>query len=91
MLERAESADDYPPLPEPQYHAVVGGGGAGEVHDGLVVLAEGEGGLTGFALVTPARDGSNAIHVVIDPARSDDGALASDLVRCGGRQRHQGR
>ncbi len=88
MLQRADAADDNPPLPEPQYHAVLGDADVGEVHDARVVLADGasasgdEGGLgnlSGFALLTPARDGSTAIHLVVDPERRD-GALASDLV-----------
>ncbi|HWD55110.1 MAG TPA: mycothiol synthase [Acidimicrobiales bacterium] len=84
LLQRADAADDNPPLPEPQYHAVVddGGGedgGSGEVHDGQLVLAEDGGRPGGFVLLTPARDGSTAIHLVVDPARRD-GALASELV-----------
>jgi mycothiol synthase len=81
LLQRADAADDYPPLPEPQYHAVVddGSGSGGEAHDGRLMVAEGEGGLAGFALLTPARDGSTAIHLVIDPERRD-GELASALV-----------
>jgi mycothiol synthase len=84
LLQRADAADDYPPLPEPQYHAVVddgsgGGAGGGEVHDGRLVLAESDGALAGFALLTPARDGSTAIHLVVDPERRD-GELASALV-----------
>lgn len=78
LLERADAADDHPPLPEPQYHAVADSGGA-EVHDGQLVLAERDGGLAGFALLTPARDGSTAIHIVIDPLHRD-GELAAALV-----------
>jgi mycothiol synthase len=83
LLQRADAADDNPPLPEPQYHAVVGDADVGEAHEARVVLAEdggeGVGSVGGFALLTPARDGSTAIHLVVDPERRD-GALAFDLV-----------
>ncbi len=85
LLRRADSADDHPPLPEPQYHALADDGGTH--HDGRLVLAEraGTGGadrsLAGFALLTPARDGSTAIHVVTDPAyRNGDGDGAPGLT-----------
>jgi mycothiol synthase len=85
LLRRADTAADHPPLPEPQYHALVDT--AGVAHDGRLVLADdgppGSGDeLAGFALLTPARDGSTTIHVVTDPAeREPDGRrLASELV-----------
>ncbi len=84
LVRRADAADDHPPLPEPQYHALVEDGAAAG-HDGWLVAAERGGAPAGFALLTPARDGSIAIHVVTDPDRRDgdgdgDGQLASELV-----------
>jgi mycothiol synthase len=79
LLGRVDAADDHPPLPEPQQHALADGTGT-EVHDGTLVLAGDENGEPqGFALLTPARDGSTAIHVVVDPARRD-GELPGRLV-----------
>jgi mycothiol synthase len=88
LLRRADAADDHPPLPEPQYHALADDGGT--QHEGRLVLAEradDDRALAGFALLTPARDGSTAIHVVIDPALRNGGGedgdgsgLASELT-----------
>jgi mycothiol synthase len=86
LLDRADAADDHPPLPEPQLHALADDGGTH--HEGRLVLAENDnagadGPLAGFALLTPARDGSTAIHVVIDPALRNAGAgpgLADELT-----------
>ena len=91
LLRRADSADDHPPLPEPQYHALADGAGA--PHEERLVLAEhggnsdGDRSLAGFALLTPARDGSTTIHVVIDPGLRNghddahpDADVASQLV-----------
>lgn len=79
LLRRADIADDHPPLPEPQYHAVTDDGA--ELEDERLVLAEGAAGLRGFALLTPTRDGTTSIHVVTDPAERDpDNQLASELV-----------
>jgi mycothiol synthase len=81
LMHRAEAAHDHPPLPEPQYHALAGGGGAGEIRDARLVLAGNDGRPGGFALLTPARDGSTAIHVVTDaPVLGDDRDLAGALV-----------
>jgi mycothiol synthase len=83
LLQRADEAADHPPLPEPQYHAVAGEPGAdSETDDGVLVLADHGGALAGFALVTPAKDGTRTIHLVVDPAESADpgGALAEELV-----------
>jgi mycothiol synthase len=80
LLERADEAAEHPPLPEPQYHAVAGEAGAGsEADDALLVLAHRDGALAGFALLTPARDGTRTIHLVVDPA-GPGGALAEELV-----------
>jgi mycothiol synthase len=86
LLRRADAARDHPPLPEPQYHALADDGAT--VHQGRLVLAQrssADHSLAGFALLTPARDGSTAIHVVTDPARPNgdgDGepGLADELV-----------
>jgi mycothiol synthase len=94
LLRRADAADDHPPLPEPQYHAL--SDDSGTHHEGRLLLSEpsehsepsGNAGATdrslaGFALLTPARDGSTAIHVVIDPAHRTGDAepgLADELV-----------
>ncbi len=96
LLRRADAAADHPPLPEPQLHTLTEGPD-GAHHGGRLVLAErrrdGDGSLAGFALLTPARDGSTAIHLVLDPGPhgphgahgskgtgEDEGALASDLI-----------
>jgi mycothiol synthase len=80
LLQRADDAADHPPLPEPQYHAVAGEPGSDpEVDDGVLVLADHDGALAGFALVTPAKDGAHTIHLVVDPTDSG-GALAGELV-----------
>lgn len=84
LLRRADEADDHPPLPEPQYHALADDGGTH--HEGRLVLADGEGAdraLAGFALLTPARDRSTTIHVVTDPALPGGGGgddLACELI-----------
>jgi mycothiol synthase len=86
LLGRADAADDHPPLPEPQLHALADDGGTH--HEGRLVLAGrdhagADGPLAGFALLTPARDGSTAIHVVIDPAQrrgAPEPDLASELT-----------
>lgn len=75
LLRRADAADDHPPLPEPQYHALADDGGTR--HEGRLVLVERAGSdkaLAGFALLTPARDGSTAIHIVIDPTLRNGGS-----------------
>ncbi len=78
LLQRADQAADHPPLPEPQYHAVVDAAGS-EVDDGQLLLADRDGALAGFALLTPAKDGTTTIHLVVDPAASG-GALADELA-----------
>jgi mycothiol synthase len=74
LLERANAANDHPPLPEPQHLAVSHAAEAPE-GDRIVLAREGTG-LLGFALLSPARDGSTVVHVVVDPA-----APASSLPR----------
>ncbi|HSZ38091.1 MAG TPA: mycothiol synthase [Acidimicrobiales bacterium] len=82
LLRRADAADEHPPLPEPQYHALADGGGTN--HEGRLVLDRSDSTsgatLNGFALLTPARDGSTAIHVVTDPHLEDRNGRASELV-----------
>ncbi len=78
LVERADDSHDHPPLPEPQLLAL---GGPGEPpHDGRIVLArEGEA-LAGLAMLSPARDGSTVLHVVVDPAARTPG-LQRALIR----------
>jgi mycothiol synthase len=66
MLKRAEEAHEDPPLPEPQQLAVARVDAAPDGE--RIVLARQGTRLAGFALVSPARDGSTVVHVVIDPA-----------------------
>jgi mycothiol synthase len=65
LLERAKTASDHPPLPEPQQLAV---SHVAEAPDGerLVVARQGTE-LVGVALLSPARDGSTVVHLVLDP------------------------
>jgi mycothiol synthase len=77
LLDRARTALHEPPLPEPQQLAVshVAGAPAGE----RIVLARHGTGLAGIALLSPARDGSTVLHVVIDPG--SPAALREALLR----------
>jgi mycothiol synthase len=80
LLARAEATDEHPPLPEPQSLAIVRPRGTDpEIR---AVLSEREDTVVGFALLSPARDGTTVLHVVTDPfERSrDDGELVSRLV-----------
>lgn len=81
LVERADQASDHPPLPEPQYHAVTEDTGS-EAHDGQLVVADADadGEVAGFALLTPAQDGSTTIHLLVDPATPDNAALADELI-----------
>jgi mycothiol synthase len=66
LLERAQATSDHPPLPEPQQLAV---SHVAEAPDGeRIVLARHGTELVGIALLSPARDGSTVVHVVVDPA-----------------------
>jgi mycothiol synthase len=66
LLERASAASDHPPLPEPQQLAV---SHVAEAPDGeRIVVARHRTELVGVALLSPARDGSTVVHVVVDPA-----------------------
>ena len=81
LLARADEADAHPPLPEPQLRQLTlprAGGAAGRT-----IVARVEGGIVGCALLSPAKDGSTVLHVVVDPpARgADDGVdVVSDLI-----------
>jgi len=66
LLERADAASDHPPLPEPQKLAV---SQVAQAPDGeRVVLAREGTELVGTALLSPARNGSTVVHVVVDAA-----------------------
>jgi mycothiol synthase len=80
LLERTSAAQAHPSLPEPQQLAVTGQAAAppGE----RVVLARLRGELVGCAVLSPARDGSTVLHVVVDPAAVTAGReLDSALLR----------
>jgi mycothiol synthase len=65
LVRRVSAATDHPPLPEPQALAVAHLADAPEGE--RVVLARAGTDLVGMALLSPARDGSTAVHVVADP------------------------
>ena len=65
LLARADEADAHPPLPEPQFLELTRphpGGAAGRT-----ILARDEDAIAGCALLSPAKDGSTVLHVVVDP------------------------
>jgi mycothiol synthase len=78
LLERCEAADGHPALPEPQRLASARTdlGGDGD----RVLLANGPDGMTGCAFLTPAADGSVALHLAIDPDHRDGGATYATLI-----------
>jgi mycothiol synthase len=78
LVARAGAPGDDPPLPEPQLRAVMHPAGAppGE----RLVLARRGKDLVGCAVLSPARDGSTVLHLVVDPAARTP-ALASALLR----------
>ncbi len=78
LVQRAGDAADHPPLPEPQQLAVARGADA--PHGERVVLARKGGDLVGAAVLSPARDGSTVVHVVVDPAPPAS-ALGPALLR----------
>jgi mycothiol synthase len=77
LLERAAAAHDHPALPEPQLLALTQAGGT--PHDGRLVLVRNGAELAGCAVLSPARDGSTVLHVVVDPAVTT--TLESALIR----------
>jgi mycothiol synthase len=75
LLERASAASDHPPLPEPQQLAV---SHVAEAPDGeRIVVARQRTDLVGVALLSPARDGSTVVHVVVDPAAASAAAASA--------------
>jgi len=81
LLARAHEADGHPPLPEPQLLELTRPHTAGA--EGRTVLARDENWIAGCALLSPAKDGSTVLHVVVDPAareRSGEAGLESALV-----------
>jgi mycothiol synthase len=65
LLRRVGEAQAHPPLPEPQLLGFARHGGPGA--PGQVVLARDGDRLAGAAFLSPARDGSTVVHVVVDP------------------------
>jgi mycothiol synthase len=78
LLERAGAESGHPPLPEPQLLAITHP--ARTAHEGRIVLAGPGEALAGFAVLSPARDGSTVLHVVVDPAVPSP-SLESALIR----------
>ena len=79
LLERANAASDHPPLPEPQQLAV---SHLAEAPDGeRIVLARQGTELAGVALLSPARDGSTVVHLVVDPSVPAPAELQRALLR----------
>jgi mycothiol synthase len=67
LLARSDQADGHPALPDPQLGAAWHGT---LQHSGLrALLAYDQDALVGAAFVSPANDGSSALHLVVDPAR----------------------
>ena len=90
LLERAEAADGHPALPEPQRLAVTHPDHAEGTR--LVTACRPDGAPAGCALVSPARDGSAVLHVVVDPTARDRGEdVAAELVRRALREEPAGR
>jgi mycothiol synthase len=78
LLARAAAAHDHPALPEPQLIALTHPGRT--LHGGRLVLVRSGGELAGFAVLSPARDGSTVLHVVVDPLLGTT-MLESALIR----------
>src|ERR1700728_3482450 len=78
LLERAGADSGHPPLPEPQQLAITHP--TGPAHEGRIVLAGPRESLVAFAVLSPARDGSTGLHVVVDPAAASP-SLHAGLVR----------
>ena len=77
LLRRAGEVESHPPLPEPQMLGFARHGGLGA--PGQVVVARDGDRVSGAAFLSPGRDGSTVLHVVVDPDhRSDD--LAGALI-----------
>ncbi len=84
LLTRAEEVDGHPALPEPQRLALLHP--TRPVGERLV-LARGPGGehlVRGCALLSPGRDGSTVVHVVVDPASRHDDAQGGAVAGSAG-------
>jgi mycothiol synthase len=78
LLARSNTASDHPPLPEPQQLAVAH---VAEAPDGeRIVVARRGTELVGVALLSPARDGSTVVHVVVDPAGAPGPAALEEAL-----------
>jgi mycothiol synthase len=66
LLDRVSAASDHPALPEPQALAVTRHAEAPPGERVILVRYGAE--LLGFAVLSPARDSSTVVHVVVDPA-----------------------
>jgi mycothiol synthase len=79
LLGRANAASDHPPLPEPQQLAV---SHPAEAPDGeRMVWAKQGTELAGVALLSPARDGSTVVHLVVEPSAPAATELQQALLR----------
>jgi len=79
LLTRADAVDGHPAFPEPQRLDLTEPRGAAP--DERAVLARQGHALVGCALLSPAKDGSTVLHVVVDPsARGGERDVASALV-----------
>jgi mycothiol synthase len=78
LVGRSGDARDHPPLPEPQQLAIANAADA--QHGERVLLARRGADLVGAAVLSPARDGSTVVHVVVDPA-APASALGPALLR----------
>ncbi len=78
LLARANTANDHPPLPEPQQLAV---SHVADAPDGeRTVVARRGSELVGVALLSPARDGSTVVHVVVGPSEAAGAAALQQAL-----------
>lgn len=82
LAARVAAASDEPPLPEPERRAVTHPEPDRDTSQksgahGQVVLARRHGALVGSSFLFPARDGSTAVYLVVDPGTPD---IASPLL-----------
>ena len=75
LLTRADAADGHPALPEPQLRDLTRLDAVRAAE--RIVLARAEGGIAGCGVLSPAKDGSTVVHVVVDP---DARGIGSDDV-----------
>jgi len=76
LLARADAADGHPALPEPQLRDLTRLDAVRATE--RVVLARAGHGVAGCAVLSPAKDGSTVLHVVVDPDVRGHGS--DDLV-----------